>query len=305
MLEREFNKLLYGDHPLVWEETKASIERISQSDLFDFHSKYFAPNNIILAVAGDFNRSEMLRKIEDAFLNWPKKEIRFPKVPPVIEKNRPGVFMIQKDINQGYVNVGHFGIKDTNPDLFAVNLMNFILGGGSFTSRITSKVRSDEGLAYNTGSRFATEHDFPGTFYGYVQTKSATVHYAISLILNEFKRIQKELVSDQELETAKNYYLDSFPDRFSSAIGTMISFANLEYDGFPMDYYDTFREKYQAVTKQDILRVAKKYIKPGEMSIFVVGDIEKCKAGDEKHPGTLDQLGKIVEIKLGDPLAGE
>ncbi|MDZ7330684.1 MAG: insulinase family protein [candidate division KSB1 bacterium] len=305
VLEREFNKLLYGDHPLVWEETKASIERISQSDLFDFHSKYFAPNNIILAVAGDFNRSEMLRKIEDAFLNWPKKEIRFPKVPPVIEKNRPGVFMIQKDINQGYVNVGHFGIKDTNPDLFAVNLMNFILGGGSFTSRITSKVRSDEGLAYNTGSRFATEHDFPGTFYGYVQTKSATVHYAISLILNEFKRIQKELVSDQELETAKNYYLDSFPDRFSSAIGTMISFANLEYDGFPMDYYDTYREKYQAVTKQDILRVAKKYIKPGEMSIFVVGDIEKCKAGDEKHPGTLDQLGKIVEIKLGDPLAGE
>jgi len=305
VLEREFNKLLYRDHPLVWEETKASIEKITRQDLVDFHAKYFAPNNIILAVAGDFNRTEMLKKIEDAFAGWPKKQITFPPVPPVKIKNQPGVFMIQKDINQGYINIGHFGIKDTNPDIFAINVMNFILGGGSFTSRITSKVRSDEGLAYNTGSRFATEHDFPGTFYGYVQTKSATVPYAISLILNEFKRIQNELVSDEELETAKNYYLDSFPDRFASSIATMTVLANLEYDRFPMDYYDTYRDKYQAVTKQDILRVAKKYIKPNEMAIFVVGDIEKCKAGDEKHPMTLDQLGKITEIKLKDPLTGQ
>jgi hypothetical protein len=80
------------------------------------------------------------------------------------------------------------------------------------------------------------------------------------------------------------------------------SFANLEYDGFPMDYYETYRAKYNAVTKQDVMRVAKKYINPKEMSIFIVGDIEKCKAGYDKHPGTLDQLGKITEIKLKDPL---
>jgi predicted Zn-dependent peptidase len=219
-------------------------------------------------------------------------------------KNRPGVFMVQKEINQGYITIGHFGVKDTNPDIFAINLMNFILGGGSFTSRITTKVRSDEGLAYNTGSRFVTEHDFPGTFAGYVQTKSATAHYATSLILHEFKRIQKELVSDEEMETAKNFYLDSFPDRFSSAIGTMTTFASLEYDGFPMNYYDSYRTKYDAVTKQDVMRVAKKYIKPNEMSIFIVGDIEKCKAGDDKHPGRLEQLGKIEIIELKDPLTG-
>lgn len=305
VLEREFNKLLYGDHPFVWETTKPGIENITQQDLFDFHKKYFAPNNIILAVAGDFKKADVLKKIEDAFAGWQQKKIEFSKIPEVKVQNRPGVFMVQKDINQGYINVGHFGIKDTNPDIFAINLMNFILGGGSFTSRITTKVRSDEGLAYNTGSRFAAEHDFPGTFYGYVQTKSATVPYAISLILDEFKRIQKEPVTDKEMETAKNYFLDSFPDRFASAIGTMTTFANLEYDRFPMNYYDTYRVKYRAVTKQDVMRVAKKYIKPGEMSIFVVGDIEKCKAGYDKHPGTLDQMGKITEIKLKDPLTAK
>ena len=181
----------------------------------------------------------------------------------------------------------------------------FILGGGSFTSRITTKVRSDEGLAYNTGSRFVTEHDFPGTFAGYVQTKSATVHYAISLIMAEFQRIRKELVSEAELETAKNFYLDSFPDRFSSAIGTMTTFAELEYNNFPLNYYDTYRERYAAVTREGIQRAALKYVKPEAMSIFIVGDIEKCKAGDARHPGRLEALGRITVIEPKDLIKGE
>ncbi|MHC4946035.1 MAG: M16 family metallopeptidase [Planctomycetota bacterium] len=304
LLGREFNKLLYGAHPLVWEETQASIEGITRQDLLDFHEKYFAPNNMILAVAGDFDKDEMLGKIEQAFAGWPRKEIRFPEIPEVTPKNRPGVFMVQKEINQGYINVGHFGIKDTHPDKPAIDVMNFILGSGSFTSRITTKVRSDEGLAYNTGSRFANRHLFPGTFYGYVQTKSATVHYAISLILDEFNRIRQEPVMDEEMDTAVHYYLESFPNRFSTASGTMGEFARLEYDGFPMDYYDTFCDKIQSVTKEDVIRVAREYIKPEEMSIFVVGDIETCKAGYDKHPGTLEDLGEVTIIELKDPLTG-
>lgn len=298
VLNREFNKLLYGDHPLAREETETSIKGLTREDLLDFHETYFAPNNLILCVAGDFEKSAMLDKIEAAFAGWRQKEIVFPRIPDVKPKNRPGVFMVQKEINQGYINVGHFGIKDTNPDIFAVNVMNFILGGGSFTSRITTKVRSDEGLAYNTGCRFANRHLFPGTFFGYVQTKSSTVPYAISLILDEFRRIRTEEVTDEEMETAKSYYLDSFPDRFATAIETMEAFAALEYDGFPADYYDTYRQKIESVTKADVLRVAKEYIKPEEMSTFIVGDIAACKAGDGKHPCTLEELGTISTIEL-------
>ncbi len=302
VLDREFRKLLYGDHPLVRTESKSGIESITRQDLLAFHQTCFAPNNIILAVAGDFDKTELIEKLNAAFAGWAKKKIDLPKIPDVAAKNRPGVFMVQKEINQGYINIGHFGIKESNPDLFAINLMNFILGGGSFTSRITTKVRSDEGLAYNTGSRFENQRDVPGLFMGYVQTKSATVPYATTLILNEFKRIRTEPVSDAEMATAKNFFLDSFPDRFSTAISAMTTLATLEYDGFPGNYYDTWRDKYNAVTKQDIQRVAQKYIKPGEMSLFIVGDIEKCKAGDDKHPGKLEDFGKITVIALKDPM---
>ncbi|HHS14222.1 MAG TPA: insulinase family protein [bacterium] len=303
LLGLEFDRLLYGDHPFVWETDRAALETITRDDLIDFHNRYFRPNNVILAAAGDFDRDEMVRKLEFVFRSWTPEEIDFPSLPEVKVKNRPGVFMVQKEISQGYVNVGHFGVKDTNPDLYALDIMNFILGGGSFTSRITTKVRSDEGLAYNTGSRFVNQHDFPGTFYGYVQTKSSTVQYAVSLILDEFRRIRSERVSESEMETAKNYFLDSFPNRFSSSLNTMAAFAELEYDRFPLDYYDHYRANIEKVSRDEVLRVAKKYIKPDQMSIFIVGDIEACKAGSPDHPGSLEKWGKMTVIEPLDPMA--
>jgi zinc protease len=183
--------------------------------------------------------------------------------------------------------------------------MNFILGGGSFTSRITTKVRSDEGLSYNQGSRFTYRWGFPGTFSGYVQTKSSTVGYAISLILAEFDRIRKEPVSDAEMETAINYYLESFADTFQSAQATMSSFANLEMTGKPMDYYKTYRSKIQAVTLARVQEVATKYLHPDKASIMIVGDFEPCNKGGDKWPGPLDKLGKVHRINLTDPMTGE
>lgn len=303
LLGLEFDRLLYGDHPLVWEMDRVTLESITRDDLKNFHERYYRPNNVILAAAGDFDRDAMVKKLESVFSSWKPAEIDFPSLPEVKIKHRPGVFMVQKEISQGYVSVGHFGIKDTNPDLYALDIMNFILGGGSFTSRITTKVRSDEGLAYNTGSRFVNQHDFPGTFYGYVQTKSSTVQYAISLIMDEFHRIRNERVSEAEMETAKNYFLDSFPNRFSSSLNTMATFAELEYDGFPLDYYDRYRENIEKVDRDEVLRVAKKYIKPDRMSVFIVGDIEACKAGSPDHPGSLEKWGKMTVIEPMDPMA--
>ena len=183
--------------------------------------------------------------------------------------------------------------------------MNFILGGGSFTSRITTKVRSDEGLSYNQGSRFTYRWGLPGTFSGYVQTKSSTVGYAISLILAEFDRIRKAPVSDAEMETALNYYLESFADNFQSAQATMTSFANLEMTGKPMDYFKTYRSKIQAVTKARIQEVATKYIQPDKAVIMIVGDWEPCNKGGDKWPGPLDKLGKVHRITLIDPMTGQ
>jgi zinc protease len=305
VLSREYEKLLYGDNALTWRPTKATYEGITAADLKAFHAKYFSPKNVILAVSGDFAKADIKAKINKLAAGWQGRAVALPALPKGFPSPEPGVYFIQKATNQGYISLGHLGIEDTNPDYYAVQVMNFILGGGSFTSRITTKVRSDEGLSYNQGSRFTYRWGFPGTFAGYVQTKSSTVGYAISLILNELGRIRKEPVSDGEMETAINYYLESFADGFQSAQATMMSFANLEMTGKPMDYYKTFRSKIQAVTKARIQEVANKYIQPDKIAIMIVGDWEPCNKGGDKWPGPLDKLGKVHRISLPDPMTGE
>jgi predicted Zn-dependent peptidase len=305
VLSREYERLLYGDNPLTWQPNKKSYEGITSADLKAIHAQYFFPKNIILAASGDFNKAELKAKINKIIAAWKNKPLTIPSFPKKFPQPEPGVYFIQKQITQGYVSLGHLGLEDTNPDYFAVQVMNFILGGGSFSSRITTKVRSDEGLSYNQGSRFSYRWGFPGTFSGYVQTKSSTVGYAISLILNEFNRIRKEPVSDAEMETAINYYIESFSNSFESPQATMSTFANLEMTGRPLDYYKTFRDKISAVTKAKVQEVANKYIQPDKAVIMIVGDFEPCNKGGDKWPGPLDKLGKVHRISLRDPMTGE
>jgi zinc protease len=305
VLSREYERLLYGDHPLTWQPTQTTYEGITGADLKAVHAQYFFPKNIILAASGDFKTADLKTKINKAVSGWKNKKLSIPSFSKKFPQPEPGVYFIQMRTNQGYISLGHLGLEETNPDYFAVQVMNFILGGGSFTSRITTKVRSDEGLSYNQGSRFRYIWGYPGTFSGYVQTKSSTVGYAISLILDEFNRIRREPVSDDEMDTAINYYLESFSNSFESPQSTMSTFADLEMTGKPMDYYKTYRDKIKAVTRAKVQEVAKKYIHPDKCVIMIVGDFEPCNAGGDEWPGPLDKLGKVHTIKLRNPLTGE
>ncbi|OGD18930.1 MAG: hypothetical protein A2W03_13825 [Candidatus Aminicenantes bacterium RBG_16_63_16] len=305
VLTREYERLLYGDGPLTWEPTRKSYDGLTAADLKAVHARFFYPKNIILAAAGDFSKADLVKKVNKIIGPWENGKAVIPAFAKTFPEVEPGVYFIQKKINQGYISLGHLGIEDTNPDYYAVQVMNFILGGGSFTSRITTKVRSDEGLAYNTGSRFSYRWGFPGTLSGYVQTKSATVGYAISLILKEFERIRQEPVSDGELATAVDYYLESFSDSFSSPMTTMGNFAALDMQGKPMDYYKTYRDKIRLVTKDRVLEVAKKYLHPEKAAILIVGDWEPCNKGGDQFPGPLDKLGQVHRISLRDPMTGE
>ncbi len=305
VLSREYERLLYGDHPLTWDPTQTTYESISSADLKAVHTQFFFPENIILAAAGDFDKTDLKDKIDKAIAGWENKDLQLPSISTTFPEPEPGVYFIQKSISQGYINLGHLGLEDTDPDYFAVQVMNFILGGGSFTSRIVMKVRSDEGLSYSQGSRFRYTWGFPGTFSGYVTTKSSTVGYAISLILDEFNRIRTEPVSDSEMDVAINYYLESFSNSFTSPQSTMSTFANLEMTGKTMDYYKTYRDNIEAVDKAKVQEVANKYIHPDKTIIMIVGDFEPCDEGGDKWPGPLNKLGKVHTITLKDPLTGK
>jgi predicted Zn-dependent peptidase len=305
VLNREYERLLYGDQPLTWEPTKATYDGITVADLKAFHAKYFIPRNIILAASGDFVKADLKAMVDKLIRPWQNHPVQFPALVRTFPKPEPGVYFIQKATNQGYVSLGHLGLEDANSDYYAVQVMNFILGGGSFSSRITMKVRSNEGLSYNQGSRFSYRWGLPGTFAGYVQTKSGTVGYAISLILNEFDRIRKEPPTDAEMETAVNYYLESFADSFQTPQVTMTNFANLDMTGKPMDYYKTYRDRIKAVTKAKVLEVAQKYIRPEKMVILIVGDFDPCNKGGDKWAGPLDKLGPLHHLILRDPMTGQ
>lgn len=305
VLAREYERLLYGDHPLTRQATRKSYEGLTVADLKAAHGRFFSPRNAVLAASGDFDRTALKRKIDRLIGPWKSRPSAPPEFPGSFPPVEPGVYFIQRPISQGYISLGHLGLEDTHPDFYAVQVMNFILGGGSFTSRITTKVRSDEGLAYNTGSRFTYRWGFPGTFSGYVQTKSSTVAYAVSLILKEFERIRTELVTEEEMETAVNYYLESFSEVFQTAQTTTSSFANLELTGKPLDYYARYRDRIKAITREKVLEAARKYIRPDKTAIMIVGDWEPCNQGGEKYPGPLEKFGPVRRVPLLDPLTGD
>jgi zinc protease len=316
---RAFNDLVYGeDSPINAEQTEAIVNGFVRRDLVDWHRRYWGANNAILILSGDFDRAEMLQKLEETFGQWGDAEKAVPPIPEVTQAAPGGVYMIEPEVipNQGVIRIGNIGIMRDNPDYPAVDLMNYILGGGSFSSRITKIVRSDNGLAYSTGSSFSGGTLYPGTFAASCQTKNSTVVFAAQLMLNEIEKIRNEPVPAEDLEFARTARINAFPALFagggrgggSSIFGTLSGFADLELNGRPMDYYDTYIEKYEAVTVEDIQRVAQQYLHPDNMIIMVAGNIEESRAGaDEMLPNqaTIDEMAELFGGRTMDGLAAK
>jgi zinc protease len=205
------------------------------------------------------------------------------------------VYEVFKDINQANIRIGELGIDRDNPDRYAVGIMNYILGGGSFTSRITSKVRSDEGLAYHAASSFATDSRDLGMFNADCQTKLSTTYKAIRLMMDEINRIRVEKVTDEELNAAKDSYINRYIFNFTTPAQIVSQLMSLEFDNRPADLLRNYVDNVRKITTEDVLRVAQTYLKPENLTFLVVGN----PSGFEKP---LDEFGKVSTIQLTEPV---
>jgi len=306
--DREIGFLAYGEK--FWANdapTAKSIESITRADLVAFHQRWFVPGNFVIAINGDFDREKMIARLESLFAGWPFKGETPPPIPTAIAMAEPGVYLVNKDVNQGRVSVLLPGIMRDDPDYYPAAIMNDILGGGGFTSRLVNRIRSDEGLAYHAGSALQGGVYYAPPFRALFQTKSRTVPYAIGIVFEEMKRIAAEPVKDEELATTLNGLIDRFPRAFATKGQIAATFAQDEFTGRyakDPDFWKNYRNKVRAVTKADVQHAAQRLLKPDQARILIVGQENDILLGHPDHPQKLSDFagGHLVDWPLRDPL---
>ena len=305
---RERGFLAFGED--FWansHSTAASIEKITQSDLKEFHKKWFHPANFVVAASGDFDKNQMKARLEKLFSDWPFQGATPASIPTNTTFAKPGFYIVDKEVNQGRVSIMLPGVMRDHPDYFSIMVMNDILGGGGFTSHIVNRVRSDEGLAYSAGSSFPGGVYYPLSFIAGFQTKSRTVAYAISLVLEEIENMRKKEVSPDELVLSKTSFIERFPRNFTTETQTANTFAQDEFTGrYKKDpnFWKEYRSRVEKVTARDVQRVADKYLTLDKLVVLVVGQKEEIMKGHPNHDVSITKLAnnRIIDVPLRDPL---
>jgi zinc protease len=295
--EREAAILAYGkDSPYARQPEIATVMSVTVDDLKAWHTKTRAPNNMIIAVEGDFDSAAMEKKLRDTFESmqlgapWPKPSGNFPGP-------TPGVYFVNKDdVNQSNVWIVGLGTERNNPDYYALTVMNEIFSGG-FGSRLFQEVRTRLGLAYSVDGRYGASYDHPGVFYTAASTKSESTVQATKAMLDEINKLKTEPFTDAELTSARDQLLNSFIFHYDSKEKILTEAVTLEFYGYPQDFLDKYRAGIEAVTTADLERVAKKYIDSSKLAVLVVGN--QAQFGT---PLTALNLGPVHPVDIAIPM---
>jgi zinc protease len=283
---------LYPHHYLGYSPTQETLAAITRQDLIDFHQTYFAPNNLWIAVSGDFDRENLLQILEDDFGDWSRQEVPKQQLPPITRSDSGSIHVAAKVLSQTTIMIGDLGLTKDNPDQYAVRVLNYILGGGGFNSRMMREIRSNRGLAYSAYSYFQIGRRLPGPFIAGTETKNVSVAPAISLTREIMEDLRDNPVTDEELQLAKESQINSFVFGFENTHSVVNRQMTMAFFDYPKDYLAGYRDRIAAVTAVDVQRAAREFINLSRQQIVLVGNAEEF--GNE-----LEQFGlPIVEVSL-------
>ncbi|HLI62438.1 MAG TPA: pitrilysin family protein [Terriglobales bacterium] len=294
IVHRESLIIAYGkNNPYASVPEYASVAAVTRQDLLNWHQQYVHPNNIIFGITGDFDPKAMEATLRKAFASWPKgPQARQPEVrfnPP-----KPGLYFVQKnDINQTTIAMLDLGIERSNPDYYAVTVMNEIFGGG-FSSRLFNNLRTVRGLAYSVGGGVGSDWNHPGLTDIEMQTKSASTVEGIQGLNGQIDDLLQHPPTPEELQRAKDDILNSFIFRFDTPEKVLREKMAYEFYHYPLDFLEKYRSGVEKVTAEDVARVAKKYIHKDQLAVLVVGN-------DAQFGTPLSTLGPVQKVDIAIP----
>jgi zinc protease len=291
---REAIKLVYGAHnPYARRPEYATVDAITLDDLKAWHDKTVVPSNIIVGVSGDFDGAAMEAKLRAAFEPLPRGE-KFESAKVTFTDPKQSVNFVEKaDVNQSNVVIVGLGTERSNPDYYALSVMNEIFSGG-FGSRVVQNVRTKLGLAYSVSGSFSAAYDHPGIFYVLAATKSDSTVAATQAMLAEIERLKTAPPTAAELSKAKDQVLNSFIFHYDSPDKTLSEQVTLAFYGYPSDTLEKYKAGIEKVTSADVTRVANKYIDASKLAIIAVGNEAEIKP-------PLSTLGKVTNVDITIP----
>ena len=270
-MEALFPKSAYGRQV---EGTADSVKRIERATLVDYYEKNIRPERAIISVVGDVSQKEIADKLTRAFQPWQKRAAVKPTA-AAPAAGAPTIIKINKQLTQANIIMGHAGVPRTHPDYYAIQVMNYILGGGGFSSRLMDSIRNERGFAYSVYSQFEPQK-YTGSFQVVMQTKNDSAAESIKVAVAEIRRIREQGVTEEELNEAKDYLIGSFPLRFDTNRKVAAFLSQVEFYGLGLDYPDKYPEIIKKIKREDVLRAAKEYLHPEKLIVVVVADQTKA-----------------------------
>ena len=294
---RESTRIGYGaQSPYARIPQYSTIGAVTRQDLIDWHSKHVQPNDIILGIVGDFDSAAMESKLRKMFADWPKGPAYQP-TQVTVTAPKPGIYFIEKsDVNQSEIRMVALGMRRDDPDYYAAQVMNEVLGGG-FSSRLMKSLRTEAGLAYSVGGGVGAAFDHLGLARLSIGTKSGTTAQAIDGLYQQIDKMRTVPVTEAEMQRGKDAILNSFVFEFDSKDKVMQERITYELYGYPADFLDRFQKGVEKVTVDDVNRVAQKYLVKDKFALLVVG-----KAADFDKP--LSARGQVTNVDITIPQPG-